>query len=318
MNIQVSIVIVCMNNLKNLYPCLESIKKYTTVTYECFVVAFMFSDENLLKLRKDYAWVKIIESKELRGFSENNNLALREAKGKYCFVVNDDTYSDQDVIGELVKTIENLPDEVSIISPVTLNKDGSVQRNGKPRYNLYTFILSFFKLLPYYDKHSKYTNKSGVYQSYNITGACFLIKTNDFKDVGWFDERYYFCPEDIALSTTLNEVGKKCYVNADVKITHTGGGTWSKIQTATMPASEKGSFIFFCGNDLINKIVFLLVSWTFHFLYGISWLIMSKVKKTERNITMYKAHFNTLLSVGADLTAKEIFIKYYTRLKNEK
>ena len=31
--IDVSIVIVCMNNLKNLHPCLESIKKYTTVSY---------------------------------------------------------------------------------------------------------------------------------------------------------------------------------------------------------------------------------------------------------------------------------------------
>lgn len=31
-NIDVSIVIVCMNNLKNLYPCLNSIKQYTEVT----------------------------------------------------------------------------------------------------------------------------------------------------------------------------------------------------------------------------------------------------------------------------------------------
>ena len=44
--IDVSIVIVCMNNLKNLYPCLNSILKNTTVNYEVFVVAFLFSDEN--------------------------------------------------------------------------------------------------------------------------------------------------------------------------------------------------------------------------------------------------------------------------------
>ena len=29
----VSVVIVCMNNLKNLYPCLDSIIKYTNVSY---------------------------------------------------------------------------------------------------------------------------------------------------------------------------------------------------------------------------------------------------------------------------------------------
>lgn len=31
--IDFSIMFVCMNNLKNLYPCLESIEKYTTVSY---------------------------------------------------------------------------------------------------------------------------------------------------------------------------------------------------------------------------------------------------------------------------------------------
>ena len=38
---QVSIVIVCMNNLKNLYPCLDSIRKYTHVSYETLVVAYL-------------------------------------------------------------------------------------------------------------------------------------------------------------------------------------------------------------------------------------------------------------------------------------
>ena len=98
MNIDVSIVIVCMNNLKNLYPCLESIKKYTTVSYETLVVAYLFSKENLEKVKKDFPWVTFIESNEIRGFSENNNLALRDAKGEYCFVVNDDTEMKMDVV----------------------------------------------------------------------------------------------------------------------------------------------------------------------------------------------------------------------------
>ena len=34
-NIDVSIVIVCMNNLKNLFPCLDSIKEYTKISIIC-------------------------------------------------------------------------------------------------------------------------------------------------------------------------------------------------------------------------------------------------------------------------------------------
>lgn len=66
-NIEVSIVIVCMNNLKNLYPCLESIRKYTHVSYECLVTAYLFDKENLEKVRKDFPWVTFVESNEIRG-----------------------------------------------------------------------------------------------------------------------------------------------------------------------------------------------------------------------------------------------------------
>ena len=52
--IKVSIVIVCMNNLKNLYPCLNSIIKHTSVSYEILVVAYLFSRKNLEKLKVDY------------------------------------------------------------------------------------------------------------------------------------------------------------------------------------------------------------------------------------------------------------------------
>ena len=43
----VSIVIVCMNRLDNLYPCLESIRKWTGVPYDTLVTAYLFEPQNL-------------------------------------------------------------------------------------------------------------------------------------------------------------------------------------------------------------------------------------------------------------------------------
>lgn len=51
--------------------------------------------------------VEFIESNEVRGFSENNNLALRQAMGKYCFVMNDDTEMNMPVVDKLVYTKGN-------------------------------------------------------------------------------------------------------------------------------------------------------------------------------------------------------------------
>jgi hypothetical protein len=52
-----------------------------STTYEIWVVAYLFSPENLAKLRAAYPEANIVESNEIRGFSENNNLALRQANG---------------------------------------------------------------------------------------------------------------------------------------------------------------------------------------------------------------------------------------------
>ena len=76
----VSIVIVCMNRMDNLVPCLEGIRAHTGVSYETLVVAYRFSPENLEKAQTDFPWVRWVVSDEIRGFSENNNLALRQAE----------------------------------------------------------------------------------------------------------------------------------------------------------------------------------------------------------------------------------------------
>lgn len=317
MNIDVSIVIVCMNNLKNLYPCLESIRKYTTVSYETLVVAYLFSKENLEKVKNDFPWVTFIESNEIRGFSENNNLALRQAKGKYCFVLNDDTEMKIDVVGGLVKTIESLPEKVAIVSPVTIFPDGRIQVCGRPPMDWKKVILA--KMHLWNEKQSKWVNNKGVFKSYNIIGAAFLIKTDVFREVGWFDEYYFFCPEDIALSTRLNKTGYECWVNADIRLIHyegMSGKSLSMIRCATAPASRKGNMVFFSNG---NKLVYLITGVLLNILTTISALYHYCRSLTESrpnmNYVLMKSEINALKSTFSSKTPKELFIKYYSEIE---
>lgn len=313
--IEVSIVIVCMNNLKNLYPCLNSIRKYTTVSYETFVVAYLFSKENLERVKKDFPWVTIIESNEFRGFSENNNLALKQAIGNFCFVVNDDTIIEEDVIGKLVNCFHNINDEYkAIVSPVLLNPDHSIQVCGRPPFMAKEYVLSLFHLWSEKNNGGKYVNQNGVFKTFNIIGAAFLGKTDILRKFNFFDEYYYFCPEDIALSTSLNNAGYHCYVDSDAKIIHYGGGSGnkniSKVKMATMPAGEKGSLRFFSRGNILK-----------YFLLGIVIILISSIKcvyykfksrcPMDSYYIIYKANKNVVCSLLSSLTPKEIFVKYY-------
>lgn len=307
--IKVSIVIVCMNNVKELFPCLDSINEYTTVSYETFVVAFMFSEENLRLLAERYPWVTIVESNELRGFSENNNLALRQAKGEYCFIVNDDTFMKSPVIDRLVEVIESLPDDVAVISPNIKYPDGSDQICGRRYYGLweqYVATLHLTNLLP----KSKYENQNGIFQSYNLSGAAFLIKTIDFKEMGWFDEYYYFCPEDVALSDGLNKKGKKCYVDADNILYHIGGNTASKVQMATIPAVNKGGLVFYSRG---RKWAYWMLG-VHIFILRVILSIIYRIKLlsgNDRAGILYYGSINVCKTLLSTKTPKEIFISIY-------
>lgn len=311
----VSIVIVCMNNLRNLYPCLESVKKYTTLDYEVLVVAFMFSEENIHDLTDKYPFVDIVRSDELRGFAENNNLALRKAKGRYCFVLNDDTYFNMPVIDELVARMDNMQDNIAILSPLIINPNGSVQGNGKYKYNIFTYILGCLHMRETYDRFSKYTGKTGIYRTYNISGACFLIRTDIFRNMGWLDDRYYFCPEDIALSTKLNKNGYLCYVDTNVSITHIQGGTWSNILTATMPVVEKGNKIFYCEDNKWFTPFFVVSVWARHGFSSLIHYMKYFVSNDHKSLIRSIAHLNTARYITTSETPKECFIRLYKKIK---
>lgn len=323
--IDVSIVIVCMNNLKNLYPCLESIRKYTNeVNYETLVVAYLFSPENLLKVQKDFPWVTFIESNEIRGFSENNNLALRQAKGKYSFVLNDDTEMKMPVLDRLIGTIEALPEKVAIISPVTLYADGSVQCCGRPFTDWKKIVLSDLHLYSE-KKDNKQSNQTGIFKSYNIIGAAFLIKTEIFRNVGWFNEYYFFSPEDKALSTLLNKKGYECWVDSSVSIVHYEGMTGkakaglSMVQTATRPVMNKGGVYFYSDERTSGMRYNLLCVW--YFVHSLMQYIVHSFKslfKEKPNLDQVLAigDRRTMATIFSKKTPKEIFIHYFKKLNS--
>lgn len=314
--IDVSVVIVCMNNYGQLKDCLDSIQKYTTkYTYEVLLVAYFFNEENLNRLKSDYPWVKIIISNEIRGFSANNNLALRQAKGDYCFILNDDTTFNTPVLDQLVETVKSNA-EISVISPQILRPNGTIQYTGIPHISTIDYLLILYHLKSEtYERVPKYVQPIGMFQTYNILGAAFLIKTDIFRDFDFFDERYFFGPEDKALSRRLNRSGYRCYVNADVKLLHIGGatgGSQTRTLCATRPANRKGCAILY-GDEKKYKI---LVVETAIFLNSIIMFCVGVVRYIlKRNKSDYYsviANWNVCKTIFSNISTTNIFKKFYT------
>lgn len=309
----VSIIIVCMNRLDNLYPCLEGLQTHTTVPCETFVVAYRFSKENFSKAIADFPWVRWIESNEIRGFAENNNLALRQARGRYCFVLNDDTEIREDVIGALVADLERLPQDAAIVSPRLLNADGSLQLCGRPPYPARYYVLQQWHLHrePIDDTVRKVPVFGEVFRTSNITGAAFLIKTEVFRELGWFDETYFFTPEDIALSTLARRKGYGVYVDRAVTLVHKWRTTASRISPAVRPAAVRGSLLFFSGGSRVKYFLLALLVWFAESAKCAKAAVRLRSARSEANRIAWETYRNITCSIFTSLTPKQLFIKYF-------
>ena len=309
----VSIVIVCMNRMDNLVPCLEGIRAHTAVPYETLVVAYRFSPENLAKAKSGFPWVTFIESNEIRGFSENNNLALRQARGQFCFVLNDDTELHEDVIGALVRDFDRLPADTAIVSPRLLNADGSLQLCGRPPYPARYYVLQQWHLHkePIDDTVGKTPLFDEVFRTSNITGAAFLIRTETFRALGWFDETYFFTPEDIALSTLARKRGYGVYVDRAVCLTHKWRTTATRISPAIRPAAVRGSLIFFSGGSRLKYALLALPVWLAEFSKRTKAALKLRRDPSEANRIAWETFRNITRNIFSCRTPKEIFTRYF-------
>ena len=309
----VSVIIVCMNRLDNLFPCLEGLQAHTAVSCETFVVAYRFTPENLAQAKAAFPWVRWIESDEIRGFSENNNLALRQARGRYCFVLNDDTEIREDVVGALVADLERLPQDAAIVSPRLLNADGSLQLCGRPPYPARYYVLQQWHLHkePIDDTVGKTPFFGEVFRTSNITGAAFLIKTEVFRELGWFDETYFFTPEDIALSTLTRSKGYGVYVDRAVTLVHKWRTTATRISPAVRPAAVRGSLLFFSGGSRLKYFLLALPVWLAESAKRAKAAVRLRLAPSDAGRITWETYRNISRSIFTRLTPKQLFIKYF-------
>lgn len=305
----VSIVIVSVADDGHLRRCLDSLRTHTRARAETFVVANRFSAERTAALRRDYPWVRVFESEGIRGFAENNNLALRHCTGEFCLVLNDDTFMDRPVVDRLLEILRNADGRTAVASPTLRYPGGKLQRCGRPRLNFWKWYLSSAGFWSENGSRSPHVNGTGVFRTYNLCGAAFLIRTDVFRTMGFFDERYFFCPEDVALSTRLNRAGYACVVDADLPLYHIEGGTGSPLQAAIIPASRKGAVLFYADGSPLRQAAYARMVYLLAFAKWIYWRTWGR--HLPRAEVMARAHRHTCETICSPLTPKETFVKYY-------
>lgn len=245
----VSIIIVNYNTKQLLSNCLNSIKDKTKdIEYEIIVVDNNSHDGSQEMLKNDFPWVRLIESKENLGFGRANNLGMKNAQGKYFFLLNSDTILVNNAIKDFYDYSESHPG-FGALGSILLDKNlKPCHSYGKFPTQLRTLKDALAKYLRFLKDKNKFhpeMNSCPLEVEY-ITGADLWISRNVFERTSGFDPDYFMYFEESDWQKRMDDIGLKRYIIPGPKIIHLEGGSdsskshiWSPNRLKNFYKSQK-------------------------------------------------------------------------------
>lgn len=224
--VKISVVIVSYNSQGFIEKCINSVLKNLSEKSEVIVLDNASNDKTVDILKKFGSKIKLINSGKNLGFAKGNNLATKEAVGKYLFFLNPDTELEKPIFDELVDFYEKELD-IGIVAPKLIMQDDKVQASVKRLPTLWGAFNEY--ILGTKNSYQEYVPNEDKPQEVEMAyGAAWLIKKDLFNKLGGFDEKFFLYYEDVDFCRRVRKNNKKIYYYPKVLIKHLVGATKSE------------------------------------------------------------------------------------------
>lgn len=146
------------------------------------------------------------------GYGAGHNIAIRKALKlgtKYHLVLNSDVYFGEDVLPKLVEYMDSNED-VAQVQPNVVYPDGTLQYGCRLLPSPLNLISRRFLFHSWNEQINKtfllydFDRKTPMNVPYH-QGSFMLFRTDCFKKVGLFDERFFMYPEDIDITRRMHK-----------------------------------------------------------------------------------------------------------------
>ena len=211
---KLSIITVNYNGLKDTCELIDSIPFNDSL--EVIVVDNASTEDEATAIQENYTKVKVIISKKNLGFAGGNNLGIKAAKGKYIFLVNNDTLFKDFNIQSLIDRLESSPN-IGIVCPKIRFSWGNnpIQFTG---YTPLSEVTVRNKSIGFEEEDR------GQYDIPHPTpyahGAAMMIKREVIDRVGLMPECYFLYYEELDWSMMINRSGYEIWYEPTCTIYH--------------------------------------------------------------------------------------------------
>lgn len=225
-----SIIIVNWNSTDYLRKCLASLyRQAIDLIDEVIVIDNASFDGCGAMLAQEFPQVRFIQSDENLGFANANNLGFTYSSGDVVLFLNPDTEIFDAALEKMYRYLTSNP-LAGAVGCKLLNTDHSVQTASIQAFPTIVnqllgieYLRCRFPRLKLWGIASLYAHDGAPAEVDVISGACFMVKREIFRQAGMFSPEYFMYCEDVDLCYKINKLGFNIFCVTDAAILHHSG-----------------------------------------------------------------------------------------------
>ena len=209
-----SIITINYNGYKDTCALIESIPFNDEM--EVMVIDNASETDEASAIEAKYPYVRVIRCDKNLGFAGGNNLAIKASKGKYLFLVNNDTVFRDFKVNALIARFESSPKIGMVCPKIRFTWDNNpIQFAG---YTPLSKITVRNRAIGFGEEDK------GQYDTSHMTpyahGAAMMIKREVVDKVGLMPEDYFLYYEELDWSMMITRAGYEIWYEPDCTIFH--------------------------------------------------------------------------------------------------
>lgn len=226
---QTEVVIVTHNSYRHIGPCLDSV--FTTEA-SAIVVDNASTDETVELIRSRYPSVKIIDAGGNLGYGRAINIGFAETRGDFVVLSNPDVVYLADAIPRMVRFLKEHPD-IAITGPQQQFPNGRWQRSYGDLPGIWPGIKDAVGITSVHRWVRRLLWPVSIDRVPKdvpyVDGASLAVRSDVFRDMGGFDETFYFYADESDLCARLSKAGWRVVFYPLAQIVHIRGADSIKL-----------------------------------------------------------------------------------------
>ena len=215
-----SLIIINWNGAQVLTHCLDAVASQTFADFETIIVDNGSEDSSIDGLEKSHPDVQVIKLGKNRGFAFANNVGVREARGKWIGLINNDAYPDPDWLSNLMTAASGSDSAFASFASRLIQSEDPTRLDGAGD----VYHMGGLAWRRYHNRPVQLVGRVAE-EVFSPCAAAALYSRKAFSDVGGFDEEFFSYHEDVDIGFRLRLQGYRCLYVPNAIVKHVGSAS---------------------------------------------------------------------------------------------